>query len=263
MTEVNWQEQSATQPLFPDIEWSRPQHKQGAGKLLIVGGNNQSIVAPVRAYSEAARVGAGSIRCILPDSTRKIFHSTLQHVEGLVFAASNPSGSLASQALGALLAESLWADHVLLIGDLSKNSETAIVLEKFISKYHDGMTIFGDALDSFIGEPAPLLKRDNTTIVATLPQLQRLAINSRSLHPIYVRMGLRQLASSLHGLSSTTPATFVTEYEDDWVLARHGKVVVSRKQPDEQLAICAVRASVGAMQNPSKWLEGITASLLY
>ena len=44
-----WQKQTDA-PLFPDIEWARPEQKAKAGKLAIVGGHAHSFAATAESY---------------------------------------------------------------------------------------------------------------------------------------------------------------------------------------------------------------------
>ena len=62
-----WQKQ-ADEPLFPDILWSRPENKAGAGKLAIVGGNAHAFSAPGMAYDMTLQAGAGVVHDSDPQS---------------------------------------------------------------------------------------------------------------------------------------------------------------------------------------------------
>ncbi|MBI1856731.1 hypothetical protein HY003_03405 [Candidatus Saccharibacteria bacterium] len=126
-----WHKQTMDAPLFPDLQWSRPEHKKHAGKLLIIGGNLHGFAAPAEAYIEANRAGVGLTRVLLPDAVKKIAGNILETVD---YAPSTPSGSFSRQALADFIEQSAWADSVLLVGDFGRNSETAILLEKFMSK---------------------------------------------------------------------------------------------------------------------------------
>ena len=66
-----WHKQTADQPLFKDLLWSRPENRAQAGKLVIIGGNLHGISAPAEAYRQAEKAGAGSVRVLLPDSLKK------------------------------------------------------------------------------------------------------------------------------------------------------------------------------------------------
>jgi NAD(P)H-hydrate repair Nnr-like enzyme with NAD(P)H-hydrate dehydratase domain len=124
MDRTYWHKQTAAEPLFPDLEWSRPQTAATAGKLMIVGGNSFGFVAPATAFSEAEKAGVGSVQMLLPDSLRPLIGKTFMAGE---LAASTPSGSFSQKALLELLAMSQWSDGVLFAGDLGRNSETASV----------------------------------------------------------------------------------------------------------------------------------------
>src|SRR5690349_6150445 len=123
-----WQSQT-DQPLFPNMLWSKPETKQGAGKLLIVGGQAQEFIHVAESFAAAEDAGAGTVRVLMPESTRKLT-KMLPNIE---YAPSNVSGSFAKSALAELLDAGQWADGVLLAGDLGKNSETNLMLESFIA----------------------------------------------------------------------------------------------------------------------------------
>jgi NAD(P)H-hydrate repair Nnr-like enzyme with NAD(P)H-hydrate dehydratase domain len=145
-----WQKQTVTKPLFPDIEWNKPERRDQAGKLLIVGGNKLGFAAAAEAHQTASSDGAGHVRTLLPDCLKSSIPKTL---EGVVFAACNQSGGLAADAKTELFASAAWADGVLLIGDAGRNSETAILYEEFISRYDGPLTLTRDAIDLVKNNP--------------------------------------------------------------------------------------------------------------
>lgn len=65
-----WLKQSNAEPLFPDLIWSRPESKQAAGKLLIIGGNAHGFSAPAEAYVIAGKSGIGSTRVVMPNALK-------------------------------------------------------------------------------------------------------------------------------------------------------------------------------------------------
>jgi NAD(P)H-hydrate repair Nnr-like enzyme with NAD(P)H-hydrate dehydratase domain len=127
-----WQRQVKDKPLYPNILWSRPENRLTAGKLLIVGGNLHGFAAVGQAYQAALKTGVGTARVLLPDSLQKTVGKMIDNCQ---FTASTPNGSFASQALAEMLDGATWADAVLLAGDFGRSSETAILLERFLSKY--------------------------------------------------------------------------------------------------------------------------------
>src|SRR5438105_2493778 len=131
------------EPLFPDVLWNRPENKRHAGKLLIVGGHQQSFSTVSEAYAAATKAGIGTARVILPDKLQKMLSGLFPEAE---YAPSTHIGSFSRQALDSLLEAAEWADGVLLAGDFGRNSETAVLLESFIEKYKDLLALAGDSL---------------------------------------------------------------------------------------------------------------------
>ncbi|NCS83057.1 hypothetical protein GW746_01415, partial [Candidatus Saccharibacteria bacterium] len=156
-----WKKQTGFKPLFPDIQWSRPEQRSRAGKLGIIGGNTLGFAGVGEAYVTASSTGAGEIRVLLPDALKKSIPPTITNT---VFATTNPSGSLAKDALPEMRALGSWADAVLLVGDAGRSSETAIVYEEFLRDYEGRLVITRDAIDLIKNSPQALVERDNTLL---------------------------------------------------------------------------------------------------
>src|ERR1700722_14895032 len=125
-----WHKQTAEQPLFPSLIWSRPESRAQSGKLLIIGGNLHGFALTAEAYNQAVKAGIGIVRVLMPDAIKNLLGKAAKTIPGIEFAPSTPSGSFSQKALDDFLALSHWADGVLLAGELGHNSETAILLEK-------------------------------------------------------------------------------------------------------------------------------------
>src|SRR5450830_1137330 len=91
-----WYRQTAEKPLFPDIEWSKPEQKSQKGKLGIIGGNKLGFISVAESYETSLKTGAGEVRVLLPDVLRKSIPASMTEV---IFGATNPSGGLAKDAL--------------------------------------------------------------------------------------------------------------------------------------------------------------------
>jgi hypothetical protein len=256
-----WQKQDVKEPLFPDILWSRPESRRGAGKLLIVGGNAMGFAAVGEAFNGAMNGGAGIVRAVLPDVLRKSVGAVLEDCE---FAPSTPSGSFAKDALTELIVQSEWADAVLLAGDFGRNSETAILLEQFVQKYSGQLIITKDSVDYFTHTPNLILERNKTVIVLTLAQLQKLGTAAKFQTPFLLSMGLMLLAQALHAFTSEFPATIVTRELDSIILGHQGKVSSTKLYAETDIwrVKTASKAAVFWMQNPKKPYEAITSSFV-
>jgi len=255
-----WHKQTAEQPLYPDLLWSRPENKARAGKLLIIGGNVHSFAAAGEAYGEAVKTGIGTARVLLPDSLQKTVSRVFPEAE---FAPSTPSGSFGRRALAELLDLSAWADAVLLAGDFGRNSETAILLEQFVEKYRGQLTITKDATDYFTKAPAALLARPDTLLILSFAQLQKIAVSARSTSAFTFDMDFLRLVEKLHEFTMNNPAALVVKHLETIFIAVNGQVSTTKLAEDVEIwrVRTAAHASVWWLQNPQKKFESITTAL--
>jgi hypothetical protein len=255
-----WAQQAPGKPLFPQMEWSRPEHRSAAGKLLIVGGHQHGFAAPAEAYAAAAKAGIGTARVLLPDSVRKIVGAVLENGE---FAPSTPSGSFSQKALDDLLSYGAWADAVLFAGDLGRNSETAILLEKFLGKSPAAVTLTKDAVDYAVTAPETVLQRHGVLLVLSLSQLQRLAVAAHFPKPVTFGMDLLHLVEWLHDFTSQHRPYIVVKHHDSIAVAVDGQVSTTRLATDMPIWRVQVAATAATwwLQTPSKPFEAITTAL--
>ena len=255
-----WCRQTADNPLFPQLAWSRPENRLTAGKLLIIGGSAHGFAAPAEAYAESIRAGIGTSRALLPDAIQKIVGILIEQAE---FAPSTPNGSFSQKALDASLSLSHWADATLLAGDFGRNAETAILLEKFLAKNTGAVTITKDAIDYTTSLSASVLNRPNTLLVLSLAQLQRLGIAAKMPQAIKYGMDLLQLVSWLHTFTLMHAPHIIVRHLDTLFVAVNGTVSTTKqtsKQPLWRLKT-ATYASVWWLQNPGKPFEALTTSI--
>lgn len=228
--------------------------------MLIIGGNSQSFAAVGQAYTDAIKSSVGTVRTLLPDALQK----TVSRVFiGSEYAPSTPSGSFSSKALATVLDNAAWADGVLLPGDLGRNSETAILFEQLLSRYHGPVCLTQDAVDYFIKLAPTLLSRAETLLVPSLAQLQSLAINIHFEQPFTSSMDLLRLVDTLHAFTERHQVAIITKHLSNVIASYNGKVTTTRlnsSQPAWQITTAA-RASVWWLQNPAKLFEAITTSL--
>ncbi|HSX30815.1 MAG TPA: hypothetical protein VLE99_02765 [Candidatus Saccharimonadales bacterium] len=255
-----WYKQAGT-PLFPELEWSRPENKLQAGKLLIVGGNEHGFVEPAEAFSAAEKAGIGVSRMLLPDSLRQFIGKTFTAGE---LAPTTPSGSLGKQALNPLLANAAWADGVLLAGGIGRNSETTVLVETFLQKFSGKVTLVKDAADAACQHPTPLLQRKDTLLVLAMGQLRRLGIEAHLSRAFTSEVGLVQLVDMLHDFTSHYSLSIITKHQHNYIVAANGQVSttpVSDEASPIWRVTTAARASVWWLQNPTKPFGALTASV--
>ena len=254
-----WLKQS-DKPLFPELEWSRPETKTQAGKLLVIGGNSHGFAAPAESYGLAAQAGAGTVRALLPESLRRSVGKLFPEAD---FAPSTPSGSFATNALAELLDAAAWADGVLLPGDTSRNSETTVLIETFLEKHQGQVTLTKDAADVLVQQPLSILHRYNTLMVLAMGQLRQLGSSAHFPRALTTDMGVVQLADSLHEFTKRFPLAIVTRHQSQFVVAINGQVSTTPDKAAQtvwRLAVAA-RASVWWLQNPTKPFEALTTAV--
>jgi NAD(P)H-hydrate repair Nnr-like enzyme with NAD(P)H-hydrate dehydratase domain len=261
MASTFWHKQTAEQPLYPDLLWSRPENKKQAGKMLIVGGNAHGFSAAGEAYAQAAKAGIGTARVLLPDSLQKTVGRVFEAGE---YAPSTPSGSFSQKALAELLDMAQWADAVLLAGDFGRNSETAILLEQFISKYSGQLALTKDAADYFTKAPSALLARPNTLLVLSFAQLQKIATNARFTTAFTFDMDFLRLIEALHEFAKQHQAAIIVKHLQTVFVAANGQVSTTKLPEDLETwrVQTAARTTTWWLQNPTKPFEALTTSLI-
>lgn len=255
-----WRRQEAGKPLFPDIEWNKPEQRSQAGRLGIIGGNKLGFAGVAESYSTVVGAGVGDVRVLLPDVLRKTIPASITDT---VFGSTTPSGSLAKGALIEMQTLGAWAQGILLAGDAGRNSETAIVYENFIRTYSGPLTLTRDAVDLIKNDSQSLVARPNTLLVVSFAQLQKLLQAVYYPKILTFSMQLTNLVEAVHKFTVTYPVGLMVLHKDQLVMAFDGQVVT---QPWEN-AMAIWRGSVAAsaasywLWNPNQPLESMAASL--
>ena len=224
-----WQKQQLGKPLYDDVLWSKPERRDQAGRLTIVGGNSRGFWSVAAAYQVARRTGVGEIRVIMPDSLKaKLPAQVCLQMDDLLLVPSNPSGGMALAAEKCLDVAAGWSGQMLFIGDSGANSETAQLLQKFIADeacLDITVTVARDAVDLVIYDAELVLNRPKCCLVVSLAQFQKLARAVFYPRMITFSQGIRQVAETLHKFTITYPATIVLFHDDNLIVAQGGRVV--------------------------------------
>lgn len=256
-----WKKQSAEAPLFPDIEWSKPEQRAHSGKLAIIGGNKLGFAGVAEAYTVASTVGVGSLRVLLPDVLKKTIPAVITDA---LFAPTNPSGSLSKDAAPDIAAMSSWADGVLLIGDAGRSSETAILYEQFVQNYRGLLVITRDAVDLVKNSSTLLVDRPNTLLIVSFAQLQKLFQSVYYPKVLTFSMQLTNLVEALHKFTTTYPVGIAVLHRETFIVAHGGEVVTTPW--NNPMAIwrgnTAAKAAAYWLWNPTKPLEAVSTAVI-
>ena len=221
-----WQKQ--TKPLFADLLWNIPERH--TGKAMVVGGNSNSFATPARTAEFLARTFPfAAVTTILPDALR----NKLPPAANVEFAPSTESGSFAKSPV---LEEFFTAaDAVLVAGDLSKNSATAIALASAIRAtipdqsdvQPSPLVLTRDAVDSLAPEMPTLLTRSNFYLLTSLPQLQKVFRAVYYPKMVLLSAPLLPLVETLHKFTLSYPVTVITLHQEQIIVATGGKVITT------------------------------------
>ena len=255
-----WKKQERGTPLFPDIEWSKPEQRGQAGKLGIIGGNQLGFAGVAEAYGVATEAGVGQVRVLLPDVLRKTIPP---EITDAVFGPTNQSGSLTKEAVAEMNAVGEWANSILLIGDAGRSSETAIAYEQFIQHYQGQLVLTRDAIDLIKNGSQALVDRPDTLLVASFAQLQKLFQYVYYPKVLTFSMQLTNFVEAVHKFTITYPVSLAVLHKDHLVIAHAGEVVTVPW--DNPMAIwrgsVAARAAAYWLWSPKKPLEAVATSI--
>lgn len=260
-THSYWHKQRPETPLYPDIDWSKPEQRSQSGRLGIIGGNKLGFAGVGEGYGIAISAGVGEVRVLLPDVLKKSIPTTITDT---IFGPTNPSGSLARDALVQMQTMGQWATGILMIGDAGRNSETAIVYEDFIRTYAGPLTITRDAIDLVKHSSQAIVDRPDTLLVMSFAQLQKLFQLVYYPKVLTFNMQLTNLIEALHKFTITYPVAITVLFKEQVIVASGGEITTTPWE--NPMAIwrgsVAAKASVYWLWTPKKTLESVTSSLL-
>jgi hypothetical protein len=203
--------------------WSRPQNKRNAGKLLIIGGHSQNLIAPTKAYEIAVTTGIGKATVVMPDSIPK--HITTS--EDIVIVNSSKSGGIAKNVQNVLLAMSNEVDLALWPGSIGGDSETTRLLEAFLRDAKIPIVLTGDSLNTIIKQ-STFLERAKTLAVLTIVQLQNINVKMKSVQPITLDIQLTNLVEILQDLTKNLRIDLATLHNSQLLVASEGKISTTK-----------------------------------
>jgi hypothetical protein len=256
MADTFWYKQGE-KPLFEEILWSRPERRDQAGKLLIIGGSKQGFALAASAYQAALTAGVGRARLILPSSLHNL--PVFQSIPDVVFAKNTSTGALGNDSWEEIAAGLSWADWTLITGDTGHNPETAQLIQR-ITESKVPLTIASTATEVIMTDTASLAQRQQTLLILEFNVLQKFFIRTGGSQALTSDMGLVKLVEILHGFTGSKGVSIVTKLENHILVASGGKIssTKSNLRPDELSA----KMSVFALQNKNKLFEALTTTIL-
>ena len=218
-----WQKQGKT-PLFPEVDSWPPEQKRFAGKLLLVGGNKGSFFAVANAMQMAVKRGAGEVRVVMPKSLK----GKVPSMPEIIFAEAEASGAFGKLALSEILLQAAWADAVVVVGELGRNAETSVMMAEFLKICDKPIYLMRDAVDAAAADVMNWsLNEAPVTLLATVPQLQKLLRTMYYPKMITLSMPTNQLVETLHKFTLSFEMTIMTYHNEQIIMAQNGEVITA------------------------------------
>ena len=248
-------------PVFDEIEWEKPQSKQYAGELLIVGGSPHGFASIGNSYNYAEVAGAGRITVIMPSATKSVVEGMIENVNYLP---STISGSFSKKGLSELkgYASNSWA--TLLAGDFGRNSETSLLVEGLLVSHTGKIIVSKDAVDfAATSYPRQVLDNQQVVLVCSLSQLQKLLQAIGVENNLTFNMHMEQITVFLQTLSQQFSAKIITVHHAHCFVAVDGQVSITPLGFAEGLwqTKVAAYASVYWMQHDTKTFKALTVAV--
>ena len=206
------------------LDFERPEQKQLAGKLLIVGGHANSFFSVARATQVAGERGVGEVLTVLPDSLEK----KVPNADGIMFLKSESSGGFAKSNLDELSKLSQSADSTLFLGDMGRNAEVKELMSRFLEGENSGMTLLArDAVDLALDSEhmENWLQQENSELFLTMGQFKKLLQAVYYPRVLNLTMPLLQIVETLHKFTVSYEATIIVLQAEHVLIARGGRVL--------------------------------------
>lgn len=258
---MNYPKQTATNPAFSDVLWSKPEQKAKRGKIAIIGGNTHSITAVMDAYQSSQKAGVGEAQVVLPDSLRSVAGQILERG---VYAPRNPSGGFSKQSLDVFLEIASWANAALFPGDVGHNSETLVAIERFIEEYDRWISFSSDIVDDVAKLTDVIRQQGKCLLVVDMRQLQDIVAQQKLALPLKHDSNLNHIIQVLIEVSRVSKSAVALGHHQKILLAYDGDVSITELEdalPQKWQTTAASYAIVWLVQQANKPLEAMTCGL--
>ncbi|MBR3180820.1 hypothetical protein IKF63_01950 [Candidatus Saccharibacteria bacterium] len=215
-----WQKNGENTKKVKDLVWNLPEQKNG--EIAIIGGNASSFSTEIKTaeYINRNLPFVKSVKLFFPDALK----TKLPPLENFQFFESTESGSFKRSPE---LKESLKAyNYSIFLGDLSKNSETALAIAEMVENSKNTPLLFTrDAVDLLLESINDISKQNNMTFVLTLSQLQKLFRAVYYPKALFLSQPLFPIIEAIHKFTLSYPFSILTFHEGEIICASSGDVI--------------------------------------
>ena len=146
----------------------------------------------------------------------------------IIFAEAEASGAFGKSALSEILLQAAWADAVVVVGELGRNAETSVMMAEFLKICDKPIYLMRDAVDAAAADVMNWsLNETPVTLLATVPQLQKLLRTMYYPKMITLSMPTNQLVETLHKFTLSFEMTIMTFHNEQIIMAQNGEVITA------------------------------------
>lgn len=246
-------------PLFSDLLWNLPEQKQGS--VSVIGGNSQNFSSVSRVSNQLSTFPVRDVISVLPDALR----SKIPPVPGVTFCPSTESGSFRKSSELSYALQS--SDINLVIGDLSKNSQTSIALSEALKQTKKPTILTRDSIDLILNDTINFIEKEDLFFIGSMAQIQKLFRSVYYPKVLLLSMPILPVVEALHKFTITYPCTILTFQSGQILVANCGNIVTTPIEKTSYLPISLwsgdLAAKITALKlfNPSKSLEATAAAI--
>ena len=172
----------------------------------------------------AVKRGVGEVRVVMPKSLK----GKVPSMPEIIFAEAEASGAFGKSALSEILLQAAWADAVVVVGELGRNAETSVMMAEFLKICDKPIYLMRDAVDAAAADVMNWsLNETPVTLLATVPQLQKLLRTMYYPKMITLSMPTNQLVETLHKFTLSFEMTIMTYHNEQIIMAQNGEVITA------------------------------------
>jgi len=240
---------------YQDILWSRPTRR--TGRILLAGGHRDGFAELQKAFVGFDAAGAADCHLALPDKLSRLLGS----LEGISLVPSNPSGSIARDAVAELTHLANEADLICIGPDLSNNSETTLAMQRVIAETRSSVVIPSSSTEQLISEAGEWHDKSNMMIFINQKQLFKLATKLAVDATIPLSITNEALLEIIKAVSTNYAPVLVLATKDAIIYAVAGTsgIVKVEVNPEDNGAITGL-FGLFWLQNQSTPLEALQAA---
>ncbi|MBQ6127344.1 hypothetical protein IJI69_01470 [Candidatus Saccharibacteria bacterium] len=206
--------------LFADLSWNIPEQKTGT--FNIVGGNSGSFSTVIHTAEYLAKsFPIKKFNILLPDTLK----NKVPPLPDITFLPATESGSFDKSPLLNEFVSS--ADYSIFVGDLSKNSATCIAISDAIKNSEKPVLLTRDTIDLLLPEMPSLCEREDTVLVGSLAQFQKVFRAVYYPKVLLLSMPLLPIVEALHKFTLTYPVTILTYSGNQIIVAYAGRITTT------------------------------------